>query len=504
MYKGKYHYLYGGSDMSNLYNDDQYDQNSEKINDGNNKMDQDYQESKEACEQESATQIPADAQKEEGVASQEGAFEEKKDTDEKQSDSLTEESPKCSCSYTPPYYVPNFTQSGEVSAAVPESKKKGIPIWVPILVAACLIISFVIGGFSGYFFSRYRILKAPGGLKNGVTIIKNDGSIKVNEQNGSTGYSNLSVSEVVDLVADSVVEITTSHVQTDFFYQSYIVSGAGSGVIVGEDSENGASYIITNHHVIENSESIVVRLTTGDEFEAEVVGSDAETDIAILRISALGLTHAILGKSENLQVGEEVVAIGNPLGELGGTVTDGIISALDRKVVIDGHRMTLLQTNTAINPGNSGGGLFNMAGELIGIVNAKQAETGIEGLGFAIPIDVAYDVAKDLMDYGYVVGRLNLGFAVVEKPNQFLVNNIYTFKPGIYVSSSQHKNLEEYDRILSVNGKEIRQMSDFYHEIDRLQDGDTLTLVVSRMVNFRGTFTEVRVDVPISFTKAPR
>lgn len=224
------------------------------------------------------------------------------------------------------------------------------------------------------------------GDREDMNVIKNDGSIDVNEQIGSTGYpGNLSVAEVVKNVADTVVEITTTNVVTDRFYGQYITSGAGSGVII---SENG--YIITNHHVIDGARTITVRLTDGSEFSAKLVGSDADTDIAVLKIQATGLSYAVMGSSASLVVGQEVVAIGNPLGSLGGTVTDGIISALDRTVVVDGHKMTLMQTNAAINPGNSGGGLFNRAGELIGIVNAKQADTGIEGLGFAVPIDVAW------------------------------------------------------------------------------------------------------------------
>ena len=231
------------------------------------------------------------------------------------------------------------------------------------------------------------------GSKDDLNVIKNDGSININEQIGSTGYSgDLSISEVVELVADTVVEITTTNLVTDRFYGQYVTSGAGSGVII---SENG--YIITNHHVIDGARSITVRLTDGSEFSAALVGSDADKDVAVIKISANGLNAAVLGSSASLVVGQEVVAIGNPLGSLGGTVTDGIISALDRTVVVDGHQMTLMQTNAAINPGNSGGGLFNRAGELIGIVNAKQSDTGIEGLGFAIPIDIAWETAEAIV-----------------------------------------------------------------------------------------------------------
>ena len=229
-----------------------------------------------------------------------------------------------------------------------------------------------------------------------MNVIKNDGSIDVYEEIGSTGYNDtLTITQVVDLVADTVVEIRTSSVAYDLFYGQYVTNGAGSGVII---TENG--YIITNHHVIVGAREITVRLTDGSEFAATVIGSDADRDIALLKINAKGLAFAKMGSSAKLSVGQEVIAIGNPLGSLGGTVTDGIISALDRSVTIEGHTMTLMQTNAAINPGNSGGGLFDMSGQLIGIVNAKESDTGIEGLGFAIPIDIAWETVKSIANGG--------------------------------------------------------------------------------------------------------
>lgn len=219
--------------------------------------------------------------------------------------------------------------------------------------------------------------------------------MRVTKNHGGSTESNVEmpITEVVELVADTVVEITTTSSSYGIVFGQAIGGGAGSGVII---SENG--YIITNHHVIYGAGTITVRLTDGREYEAGVVGSDAEKDVALIKINASGLRAATLGSSRDVSVGQQVVAIGNPLGTLGGTVTDGIISALDRTIIIDGHSMTLLQTNAAINPGNSGGGLFNHSGELIGIVNAKQAETGVEGLGFAIPIDIAWETVLEIAD----------------------------------------------------------------------------------------------------------
>ena len=422
----------------------------------------------------------------------------------------TSSTPQYSCSYTPPYYVPNFTvaspSSGERGSKARKPEKSFGGGLIALVVVIALVVS-VAGGWIGYMLGQNANLtnSAGGDSSNSMTVIKNDGSIKVNEVVGSTGYSGLSVSEVVSLVADSVVEITTTQVQTDPFYGNYVTGGAGSGVIIDQE---GTGYIITNHHVIDGADQILVRLTDGSEYEATCLGSDADYDIAVLKIQASGLTFATMGSSSSLKVGQEVVAIGNPLGELGGTVTDGIISALDRNLIVDGHRMTLLQTNAAINPGNSGGGLFDMGGNLIGIVNAKQADTGIEGLGFAIPIDVAWDVAQDIIQYGYVVGKLALDFDVTEYTSEFSLQvdmSVYTMPKGVYIAQSSNGNLKAYDRIKSLNGTEIQDISDYYSIVDQLKEGDSLTLVVQRLHSgfFVTKFQEHEVTLAVSFTKPP-
>jgi len=409
-----------------------------------------------------------------------------------------------SCSYTPPYYVPNMSSQPSGMATPPRKKKHtGWVVFACAAVAVLLLIAMTLVGAAGVLLNILPSLLKNSTGDDTMNVIKNDGSIDVNEQVGSTGYSNLSVPEVVDLVADSVVEITTSHVQTDFFYNSYVTSGAGSGVLFAETDNKQKSYIITNYHVIEGSTKTIVRLKNGKEYEATFVSGDEDTDIAVLTIPVAGLTYATLGSSESLQVGEEVVAIGNPLGELGGTVTNGIISALDRSVIVDNHRMTLLQTNAAINPGNSGGGLFNMAGELIGIVNAKQSDTGIEGLGFAIPIDIAWDVAKDLMEKGYVTGKLQLGFDVVGQPAAFQVQqgyNIYELPAGVYISETTRNDLKIYDRIVSINGKTISDINDYYNAVDVLKKGHNMTIVVSRISTNGSLYSFVNKTVTLTVT----
>ena len=207
----------------------------------------------------------------------------------------------------------------------------------------------------------------------------------------STGGDNLTTAQVAALVTPSVVPITTEAVvysNWSWFGQRQIESGAGSGVIISDDG-----YILTCAHVVDGADDITVQVD-GTDYDATVIGSDTTSDVAVLKIDAEGLTPAVVGDSNALTVGEEVMAVGNPLGNLSGTVTNGIVSALNRDVSIQNNdgsilNLSLIQTNASISPGNSGGGLFNMAGELVGIVNAKSDASGAEGLGFAIPINNA-------------------------------------------------------------------------------------------------------------------
>ena len=225
-----------------------------------------------------------------------------------------------------------------------------------------------------------------------------------------TGGARLDAASVAAAASDSVVEITTESVQTGSYFNQYVATGAGSGVIISADG-----YIVTNDHVISGANSIAVRLHDGTTLDAALVATDAKTALAVIRVQAQGLIPATLGTSADLVVGQPVVAIGNPLGRLGGTVTDGIISAKDRVISIDGEHMTLLQTNAAVNPGNSGGGLFDAQARLVGVVNSKSSGSDVEGLGFAIPIDTARPVIEQLITQGYVSGRPSLGMELVDQ-----------------------------------------------------------------------------------------
>ena len=334
-------------------------------------------------------------------------------------------------------------------------------------VLVCVFAAFLIGAISGRLMSMAGTDEKPSDFGGEVIeIVQNTPQLNITE---TTDGEALSLPEVVQKVGNSVVEISTSSVVTDRFFGQYVTSGAGSGVLITQS--NVAGYLITNHHVIDGAETVTVRLTNKEEYKAEVVNSTATLDLAILRIEKKAdesFTTVTIGDSSKLIVGQKIVAIGNPLGSLGGTVTDGIVSALDRNVSIDGISMTLLQHNAAINPGNSGGALFDMAGNLVGIVNAKTSETGIEGLGFAIPVNIAFEYFKGVMNSSSIGATVDYGY-----------NSKHVY--GVYVVSvTENSQFKLNDRIVKINNTEINTLNDYYSTVDELKRGDTVKVTIVR------------------------
>ncbi|MBO4216610.1 MAG: trypsin-like peptidase domain-containing protein [Clostridia bacterium] len=317
------------------------------------------------------------------------------------------------------------------------------------------------------------------------------GEFQIEQTSSGNEYS---YKKMIELTENSVVEITTSSLVSGTFIQQYVASGAGSGIIVTEDG-----YIVTNHHVVEDAISISVKLANGEKYDATLIGSDSENDIAVIKIDATGLSPATFGRSADLVKGDVVIAIGNPLGSLGGTVTQGIISALERSITIDGETMDLLQTTAAINPGNSGGGLFNSAGELIGIVNAKSSGSGIEGLAFAIPIDNAVPVIEDLINYGFVRGKIMYGVTFLDAYSNSYLRYYGLSKTGTYIysvtagSDAEKAGLRKGDLLVSIDGIEITSAAVAQNYKDNCSVGDTVTVVVERngeLLTLQLTFTE--------------
>ena len=299
--------------------------------------------------------------------------------------------------------------------------------------------------------------------------------------------SGMTTAQVSEMVSPSVVVITTEQVvysQWSWYGQSQVESGAGSGVIISSDG-----YILTCDHVVSGASNITV--TIGDkDYTATVVGEDSTSDIAVIKIDADGLTPAIVGDSDKLAVGDNVLAVGNPLGELGGTVTSGIVSALNRSVSIQSsssvNTMSLIQMDASVSPGNSGGGLFNMNGELIGIVNAKSSSSDAEGLGFAIPINDAIKVAQDLLENGYVTGRPYMGITYLAVTDAQTAAQLGVNAYGIYVvdvvsgGPADKAGLKAGDRIVSIDNTEVAQKTDLGTLMQEHSAGDTLSITVAR------------------------
>ena len=309
----------------------------------------------------------------------------------------------------------------------------------------------------------------------------NSGSSKI-VKTSATDTPTTDISQVAESAAPSVVAITTETVQKGSFMQEAVGQGAGSGVIISSDG-----YIITNHHVIDGASSIKVTLNDNKEYDAKLIGSDYTNDIAVIKIDKSDLTVAVIGNSDKLKVGEDVIAIGNPLGTLGGTVTEGILSATSRDITIDNVDMTLLQTSAAVNPGNSGGGLFNTSGELIGVVNAKITSEDVEGIGFAIPSNKALEIAEQIIDNGgFANGNYQLGITMISIESDAMAKKYDVDKTGIYVyevnenSNAQKAGIEAGDLLVSINGTKITSTDKAKEMIKDSKKGDTLTIVIER------------------------
>ncbi len=388
-----------------------------------------------------------------------------------------------------PYY--QAQPNGTNRKAKKKKNTKQIAVSSLVLIIAVTVFASAVLGFGGGMLANSLNKSSP---SDGLTINK----VVTTATPSSSDTAELTTTQISEMTADSVVEIVTEVVETSPYYQQYISSGAGSGVIISDDG-----YIITNNHVIDGASTITVTLRDGNDYSATLIGTDSEVDIALLKIEPEEeLTVAVFGDSSTLKVGDKTVVIGNPLGQLGGTVTDGIISALDRDVTIDGQTRNLLQTNAAINPGNSGGGMFNSQGELVGVIVAKSVDTTIEGLGFAIPINDVLDVLDDLMQYGYVRGRVSLGVTLVDVTSSQMAMMYGVSELGCYVSSvdlnsnASNAGLQSGDRIISINGAEISASEEVVNFMDTVSVGDTLEIEVSR--NGRtGTLSVVlQEDIP--------
>ena len=379
---------------------------------------------------------------------------------------------------TPPPAQPQNT-----APAAPKKPKKNAGKAAKSIVA--LVLAAAMGFMGGFVGARFG-----GGSKVVIQQVERSDSAAADSESAAGGTSvssGMTTAQVAKTVSPSVVVITTEQVvysQWSWYGQSQVESGAGSGVIISSDG-----YILTCDHVVAGASNITV--TIGDvDYTATVVGEDSTSDVAVLKIDANGLTPAVVGDSDTLTVGDNVLAVGNPLGELGGTVTSGIVSALNRSVSIQSsgsvNTMSLVQMDASVSPGNSGGGLFNMNGELVGVVNAKSSDSDAEGLGFAIPINDAMKVAQDLLENGYVTGRPYMGITYLAVTDAQTAQQLGVNAYGIYVADvvkggpADKAGLKVGDRIVSIDGTEVAQKTDLGTIIQQHSAGDTLSITVAR------------------------
>lgn len=375
------------------------------------------------------------------------------------------------------------------------------------LFLTCMVLTTVVGLFAGLMISNYThnnyvmyAEKAEDAPVQQREVLRESTATAVpaasdTEAEAKAGTmasfsetNQFSKAQIVEMSAPSVVGIDTITTATtnSFWYgygQSYEVPGSGSGVILTEDG-----YIATCAHVVDGAKSVKVTLNDDTSYDAAIVGTDSKNDIAIIKIDATGLVPAVVGDSETLTVGSEVIAIGNPLGELRGTATAGIISATNRTIEVEGQAMTLIQTDAAISPGNSGGGLFDATGKLIGIVNAKVSDSRAEGLGFAIPVNSVLDEISDLLNYGYVTGRPYLGVSTQDVTLRSR-DRMWYYSDGtrcvmvekvVSGSAAEAAGIQAGDLILKIGEKQIASGEELSSAIGEYKPGDKATLTIQR------------------------
>ncbi len=387
-------------------------------------------------------------------------------------------------------YSYSFEQSAaqpQPSAPAPEQKKKGGKAGK---IVALLLACALVGGGSG-FGAAALMQRNASAQPQSTTQASSDASVMLEGKRQTAALQVASIdtgtvltpSEVYAQNVNSTVGITTS-ITTNYFGYQTTAAAAGSGFILTQDG-----YILTNYHVVENSNSITVTTYDGTAYDAQLIGYDESNDIAVLKVDATDLTPVVLGDSDTLNVGDTVVAIGNPLGELTFSLTTGAVSALNRPVTFStGTTMNLIQTDCAINSGNSGGALFNLYGEVIGITNAKysssssSSEASIDNIGFAIPIDQVRSIFESIITNGYIV-KPYIGVTVSDVSSE---SQSYGLPQGAAVRSvtengpAAEAGLQENDIITTVNGETITGSNDLVKLVTSSSAGDTLELTVYR------------------------
>ena len=362
-------------------------------------------------------------------------------------------------------------------AEAPAAKKPSFWQKTGVKVTALLLACAVVGGAAGY----------------GGAALSSSGKTTIRQSNRTaseitvkqvSGQTLMSPAEVYASTVNSVVSINCSSVSTNIFGQSVQSASSGSGFIITQDG-----YIVTNHHVVSGASSVTVTLYDGTEYPATVVGSDSDYDVAVLKINATDLQPVTLGNSSSVNVGDSVLAIGNPLGELTFSMSQGIVSCCDRAINVDGTPFNMIQVDASINPGNSGGPLMNLYGEVVGIVSAKYSsysDTTVEGLGFAIPIGDVQAIITDIMENGQVTDKPSFGITAGTMTEQMAAQYQIEQKSGAFVYSvnkggaGEKAGLRMGDVITKVDSTDIASMEDLTAAKKGHKAGDTVTVTYFR------------------------
>lgn len=373
-------------------------------------------------------------------------------------------------------------------------KKNRLGLKITALALVCALLGGAAGGGAVWAMSQGK------GNESEINVSSRPATqVALRNVDGKTAMSD---AEVYAANVNSVVSIRTSATAGyNFFGQPVQSASAGSGFILSKDG-----YILTNYHVVKGAETVTVTTYGGDEYSASYIGGEEDYDIAVIKVEAQDLQPVTLGDSATLNVGDHVLAIGNPLGELTFSMSGGMVSCVDRAINVDGTPFNMIQTDTSINPGNSGGPLFNQYGEVVGIVSAKYSQssngTTVEGLGFAIPMNDVFSMVKDIMANGYVSNRAYLGITPQTMTENWAAQYHYDVTSGVFItyvepdSAADKAGLKMGDVITKVDGTDVKSVEDLNLAKKKYSAGDAATLEVYR--------PDGTVTVEITWGAAPK
>ena len=380
-------------------------------------------------------------------------------------------------------YHYKYSSQEEQPAWEAATKKKKNSIWKKsgVKVTALLLACALVGGGAGF---GGAALARSVGVGGGTAIHQSDRTVQEVTVKKVTGQTLMTPAEVYASTVGSVVSINCSAVSTNIFGQRVESASSGSGFVITQDG-----YIVTNHHVVASASSVKVTMYDGKEYSAAVVGSDSDYDVAVLKVETTGLQPVTLGNSADVNVGDTVLAIGNPLGELTFSMSQGIVSCCDRAINVSGTPFNMIQVDASINPGTSGGPLMNLYGEVVGIVSAKYSSysnTAVEGLGFAIPIGDVQAVITDIMENGQITSKPSMGITAGTMTRQMATQYQIDKDNGVFVYSvdkggaGEKAGLRMGDVITKVDSMEITSMEDLTAAKKGHRAGDTVTVIYYR------------------------